>query len=121
VRVPFADVGPVKLPEGLTDEQVLFLTDIFPTGYAATENCDIQPHEVVAVWGCGSVGQLAIRSAMMLGAERVIEIDRIPERLACAEAAGAETISYEEMDAGAVKEMTSGRGPDCCINAVSVK
>lgn len=122
VRVPFADVGPIKVPEGLTDEQVLFLTDIFPTGYMAAENCDIQPHEVVAVWGCGPVGQFAIRSAMMLGAERVIAIDRIPERLALAEAAGAETINYEEMDAGvAVKEMTGGRGPDCCIDAVGME
>jgi threonine dehydrogenase-like Zn-dependent dehydrogenase len=122
VRVPFADVGPIKVPEGLTDEQVLFLTDIFPTGYMAAENCDIQPNEVVAVWGCGPVGQFAIRSAMMLGAERVIAIDRIPERLALAEAAGAETINYEEMDAGvAVKEMTGGRGPDCCIDAVGME
>lgn len=122
VRVPFADVGPIKVPEGLTDEQVLFLTDIFPTGYMAAENCDIQPNEVVAVWGCGPVGQFAIRSAMMLGAERVIAIDRIPERLALAEAAGAEIINYEEMDAGvALKEMTGGRGPDCCIDAVGME
>lgn len=122
VRVPFADVGPLKVPEGLTDEQVLFLTDIFPTGYMAAENCDIQPEEAVAVWGCGPVGQFAIRSALMLGAERVIAIDRIPERLALAEAAGAETINYEEMDAGvALKEMTGGRGPDCCIDAVGME
>lgn len=122
VRVPFADVGPLKVPEGLTDEQVLFLTDIFPTGYMAAENCDIQPGEVVAIWGCGPVGQFAIRSAMMLGAERVIAIDRIPERLTLAAAAGAETIHYEEMDAGvALKEMTGGRGPDCCIDAVGME
>lgn len=122
VRVPFADVGPIKVPEGLTDEQVLFLTDIFPTGYMAAENCDIQPGEVVAVWGCGPVGQFAIRSAMMLGAERVIAIDRIPERLALAAEAGAETINYEELDAGvALKEMTGGRGPDCCIDAVGME
>ncbi|PSN12187.1 glutathione-dependent formaldehyde dehydrogenase, partial [filamentous cyanobacterium CCT1] len=122
VRVPFANVGPLKVPDGLTDEQVLFLTDIFPTGYMAAENCDIQPGEVVAVWGCGPVGQFAIRSAMMLGAERVIAIDRIPERLALAAAAGAETINYEEMDAGvALKEMTGGIGPDCCIDAVGME
>ncbi|MGB3309818.1 MAG: zinc-dependent alcohol dehydrogenase [Nodosilinea sp.] len=122
VRVPFANVGPLKVPDGLTDEQVLFLTDIFPTGYMAAENCDIQPGEVVAVWGCGPVGQFAIRSAMMLGAERVIAIDRIPERLALAAAAGAETINYEEMDAGvALKEMTGGFGPDCCIDAVGME
>ncbi|MBE9108676.1 glutathione-dependent formaldehyde dehydrogenase [Nodosilinea sp. LEGE 07298] len=122
VRVPFANVGPLKVPDGLSDEQVLFLTDIFPTGYMAAENCDIQPGEVVAVWGCGPVGQFAIRSAMMLGAERVIAIDRIPERLALAEAAGAEIINYEEMDAGvALKEMTGGIGPDCCIDAVGME
>ncbi|MBE9157612.1 glutathione-dependent formaldehyde dehydrogenase [Nodosilinea sp. LEGE 06152] len=122
VRVPFANVGPLKVPDGLTDEQVLFLTDIFPTGYMAAENCDIQPGEVVAVWGCGPVGQFAIRSAMMLGAERVIAIDRLPERLALAAAAGAEIINYEEMDAGiALKEMTGGLGPDCCIDAVGME
>ena len=122
VRVPFADVGPLKVPDGLTDEQVLFLTDIFPTCYMAAENCDIQPGEVVAVWGCGPVGQFAIRSAFMLGAERVIAIDRIPERLELAKAGGAETINYEEFDAGvALKEMTGGRGPDCCIDAVGME
>ncbi|WOD40247.1 zinc-dependent alcohol dehydrogenase [Nodosilinea sp. E11] len=122
VRVPFADVGPLKVPDGLTDEQVLFLTDIFPTGYMAAENCDIQPGEVVAVWGCGPVGQFAIRSAFMLGAERVIAIDRVPERLALAQAGGAEILNYEELDAGeALKEMTGGRGPDCCIDAVGME
>jgi threonine dehydrogenase-like Zn-dependent dehydrogenase len=122
VRVPFADVGPMKVPEGMTDEQVLFLTDIFPTGYMAAENCDIQPGEIVAVWGCGPVGQFAIRSAFMLGAERVIAIDRIPERLELAQKGGAEIINYEELDAGvAVKEMTGGRGPDCCIDAVGME
>ena len=122
VRVPFADVGPLKVPDGLTDEQVLFLTDIFPTGYMAAENCDIQPGEVVAVWGCGPVGQFAIRSAFMLGAERVIAIDRVPERLELAKAAGAEIINYEEFDAGiALKEMTGGIGPDCCIDAVGME
>ncbi|HEY9763423.1 MAG TPA: zinc-dependent alcohol dehydrogenase [Trichocoleus sp.] len=122
VRVPFADVGAFKIPDGLTDEQVLFLTDVFPTGYMAAENCDIQPGETVAVWGCGPVGQFAIRSAFMLGAERVIAIDRFPERLELAKAAGAEILNYEEMDAGvAVKEMTGGMGPDCCIDAVGME
>ncbi len=121
-RVPFADVGPLKIPDGLSDEQVLFLTDIFPTGYMAAENCDIQPGDTVAVWGCGPVGQFAIRSAFMLGADRVIAIDRIPERLQMAAAAGAEIINYEEIDAGeAVTEMTGGRGPDSCIDAVGME
>lgn len=122
VRVPFADVGPLKIPDGLSDEQVLFLTDIFPTGYMAAENCDIKPGDTVAVWGCGPVGQFAIRSAFMLGADRVIAIDRIPERLQMAAAAKAEIINYEEMDAGeAVTEMTGGRGPDACIDAVGME
>lgn len=121
-RVPFADVGPLKIPDGLSDEQVLFLTDIFPTGYMAAENCDIQPGDTVAVWGCGPVGQFAIRSAFMLGADRVIAIDRVPERLQMAAAAKAEIINYEEMDAGeAVTEMTGGRGPDACIDAVGME
>ncbi|MBD2111830.1 MULTISPECIES: zinc-dependent alcohol dehydrogenase [Cyanophyceae] len=122
VRVPFADVGPLKVPDGLTDEQVLFLTDIFPTGYMAAENCDIQPGDTVAVWGCGPVGQFAIRSAFMLGAERVIAIDRVPERLALAQAGGAEVLNYEELDPGeALKEMTGGRGPDSCIDSVGME
>ena len=121
-RVPFADVGPLKIPDGLSDEQVLFLTDIFPTGYMAAENCNIQPGDTVAVWGCGPVGQFAIRSAFMLGAARVIAIDRVPERLQMAAAAKAEIINYEEMDAGeAVTEMTGGRGPDACIDAVGME
>ena len=121
-RVPFADVGPLKIPDGLSDEQVLFLTDIFPTGYMAAENCNIQPGDTVAVWGCGPVGQFAIRSAFMLGADRVIAIDRIPERLQMAAAAKAEIINYEEIDAGeAVTEMTGGRGPDSCIDAVGME
>lgn len=122
-RVPFADVGPMKVPDGLTDDQVLFLTDIFPTGYMAAENCNIQPGDTIAVWGCGPVGQFAIRSAYMLGAQRVIAIDRIPERLKMAkEQAGAEVINYEEIDAGeAVKEMTGGRGPDAIIDAVGLE
>ncbi|MDZ8024591.1 MAG: zinc-dependent alcohol dehydrogenase [Nostoc sp. ChiQUE01a] len=122
-RVPFADVGLFKIPNTLTDEQVLFLTDIFPTGYMAAENCNIQPGDTVAVWGCGPVGQFAIQSAFILGAERVIAIDRIPERLQLAEKySGVETINYEKIDAGeALKEMTGGRGPDACIDAVGME
>jgi threonine dehydrogenase-like Zn-dependent dehydrogenase len=121
-RVPFADVGPMKVPDGLSDEQVLFLTDIFPTGYMAAENCDIEPGDTVAVWGCGPVGQFSIRSALMLGAERVIAIDCVPERLQLAQEGGAEIINFEEVDAGeALKEMTGGRGPDRCIEAVGLE
>ncbi|MDX2099106.1 MAG: zinc-dependent alcohol dehydrogenase [Leptolyngbyaceae cyanobacterium bins.59] len=121
-RVPFADVGLFKIPDGLTDDQVLFLTDIFPTGYMAAENCHIQPGDIVAVWGCGPVGQFAIRSALMLGAEQVIAIDRIPERLHMAKESGAIVVNYEEVDAGeAVKELTGGRGPDACIDAVGME
>lgn len=122
-RVPFADVGLFKIPDGLTDEQVLFLTDIFPTGYMAAENCNIQPGDTVAVWGCGPVGQFAIKSAYMLGADRVIAIDRIPERLQMAkEQCKAEVLNYEELDVGeALKEMTGGRGPDSCIDAVGME
>lgn len=123
VRVPFADVGPLKVPEGLTDEQVLFLTDIFPTGYMAAENCQIKQGDIVAVWGCGPVAQFAIKSAFMFGAERVIAIDRVPERLKMAqEWGGAEVINYEEVDVGeALKEMTGGRGPDAVIDAVGME
>ena len=123
VRVPFADVGPYKVPKGLRDDQVLFLTDIFPTGYQAAENCDIQPGDTVAVWGCGPVGLFAIQSAYMLGAERVIAIDRFPERLQMAQQfGGAEVIDYEQVDVGsALKEMTGGRGPDSCIDAVGME
>ncbi len=121
-RVPHADVGLLEIPDDLTDEQVLFLTDIFPTGYMAAENCNIQPGDTVAVWGCGPVGQFGIRSAFMLGAERVIAIDRFPERLELARQAGAEVINYEEMDAGiALKEMTGGMGPDSCMDAVGME
>lgn len=123
-RVPFADVGPVKIENGFTDEQVLFLSDIFPTGYMAAEACNIQSDDTVAVWGCGPVGQFAIRSAFMLGAARVIAIDRYPERLRLArEKSGAETINYEEVDSviESLKEMTGGRGPDCCIDAVGME
>jgi threonine dehydrogenase-like Zn-dependent dehydrogenase len=122
-RVPFADVGPLKVPEGMTDEQVLFLSDILPTGYMGAEMCDIQPGDTIAVWGCGPVGQFAIASAYLLGAERVIGIDRFPYRLQMAhDKAGAETINYEEADViDALKEMTGGRGPDACIDAVGME
>ncbi|MBE9193048.1 glutathione-dependent formaldehyde dehydrogenase [Gloeocapsopsis crepidinum LEGE 06123] len=122
-RVPFADVGLFKIPEGLSDDQVLFLTDIFPTGYMAAENCDIKPGDTVAIWGCGPVGQFAIRSAYMLGADRVIAIDRVPERLQMAKEQGkAEILNYEEVDVGeALKEMTGGRGPDACMDAVGME
>jgi threonine dehydrogenase-like Zn-dependent dehydrogenase len=123
VRVPFADVGPLKVPEDLSDEQVLFLGDVFPTGYMAAENCDIQPGDTVAVWGCGPVGQFAIQSAWILGAERVIAIDRFPERLLLAQSWGrAEIIDYEQEDPlERLKEMTGGRGPDACIEAVGME
>jgi threonine dehydrogenase-like Zn-dependent dehydrogenase len=122
VRVPFADVGPMVVPDGLADEQVLFLTDIFPTGYMAAENCGISPGDVIAVWGCGPVGQFTIRSAFLLGAERVIAIDRYPERLALAAQGGAETLNYEQADIlDAIKELTGGRGPDACIDAVGME
>jgi threonine dehydrogenase-like Zn-dependent dehydrogenase len=122
-RVPFADVGPIKIPDGLTDEQVIFLTDIFPTGYQAAENCNIQPGQTVAVWGCGPVGQFAIKSAYLLGAERVIAIDRIPERLRMAAEQGkAEVINYEGTDVvEMLKQMTGGRGPDACIDAAGME
>ena len=122
-RVPFADVGPIKIPDGLDDEQVLFLSDIFPTGYMAAENCNIQPGDVVAVWGCGPVGQFAIKSAYMFGAERVIAIDRYPERLEMAQRdGGAEVLNYEDADVlDALKELTGGRGPDACIDAVGME
>jgi threonine dehydrogenase-like Zn-dependent dehydrogenase len=121
-RVPFADVGAFKIENGMTDEQVLFLSDIFPTGYMAAENCDIKPGDVIAVWGCGPVGQFAIRSAFLLGAERVIAIDRFPERLRMAEEGGAETINYEDADVyETLMEMTGGRGPDACIDAVGLE
>jgi threonine dehydrogenase-like Zn-dependent dehydrogenase len=123
VRVPYADVGPIKVPDGMSDEQVLFLSDILPTGYMAAEACEIRPGSVVAVWGCGPVGQFAIQSAYLLGAERVIAIDRFPERLRMAhEQSKAVTLDYEEVDvAEALKEMTGGRGPDACIDAVGME
>jgi threonine dehydrogenase-like Zn-dependent dehydrogenase len=123
VRVPFADVGPLKIPEEMPDDTVLFLSDIFPTGYMAAENCQLQPGDIVAVWGCGPVGQFAIKSAYLLGAERVIAIDRFPERLRLAHEQGcAETFNYEEVDIyEALKERTGGRGPDACIDAVGME
>ncbi|PKB23219.1 zinc-dependent alcohol dehydrogenase [Janthinobacterium sp. 64] len=123
VRVPFADVGPIKVPDELKDEQVLFLSDILPTGYMAAEACAIAPGQVVAVWGCGPVGQFAIQSAFLLGAERVIAIDHYPERLRMARAlSGAETLHFDAVDVpDALREMTGGRGPDACIDAVGME
>ncbi len=125
VRVPFADVGPLKIESDLADEQVLFLSDVFPTGYMAAENCDIQPGkgQVIAVWGCGPVGLFAIKSAFLLGAEQVIAIDRFPERLQLAREAGAETLNYSEIPdlIELLKELTGGRGPDACIDAVGME
>jgi threonine dehydrogenase-like Zn-dependent dehydrogenase len=123
VRVPFADVGPLKIDGDLTDEQVLFLSDILPTGYMAAEMCDISPGDVVAVWGAGPVGLFAAISAFLLGAERVIVVDRVPKRLELARShAGAETINYEDTDVNqALKELTGGRGPDACIEAVGME
>lgn len=124
VRVPFADVGPLKVPRDLRDDQLLFLSDILPTGYMAAEMCEISPDKVIAVWGCGPVGQFAIACARMLGAERVIAIDRFPYRLALAkERAGAtDVINYEEISVlDALKELTGGRGPDACIDAVGME
>ncbi|TNC76051.1 glutathione-dependent formaldehyde dehydrogenase [Janthinobacterium lividum] len=123
VRVPFADVGPIKVPDELKDEQVLFLSDILPTGYMAAEACAIKQGQVVAVWGCGPVGQFAIQSAFLLGAERVIAIDHYPERLRMArELSGAETLHFDAVDVpDALREMTGGRGPDACIDAVGME
>ncbi len=123
VRVPYADVNHVKIPDGLTDEQVLFLSDVFPTGYMAAENCDIKPGSIIAIWGCGPVGQFAIKSAYLLGAGRVIAIDRFPERLRMArEEGGAQTINYEYSDVyDTLMDMTGGRGPDACIDAVGME
>jgi threonine dehydrogenase-like Zn-dependent dehydrogenase len=123
VRIPYSDVGPLVVPDHLDDEKVLFLTDILPTGWMAAENCDIEQGDTVAVWGCGPVGQFAIKSASLLGAERVIAIDRFDYRLRIArERAGAETIDYETTDVQeALREMTGGRGPDHCIDAVGME
>jgi threonine dehydrogenase-like Zn-dependent dehydrogenase len=122
LRVPFADVGPIKVPEGLTDEQVLFLSDIFPTGYMAADFCNIQPGDTIAIWGCGPVGQFAIRSAFLLGAERVIAIDTVPERLAMAREAGAVILDFKQDDIyDRIQELTHGRGADACIDAVGTE
>jgi threonine dehydrogenase-like Zn-dependent dehydrogenase len=120
LRVPYANVGPLKLPDDIPDEKLLFLSDIFPTGYMAAENCRIQEGETVAVWGCGPVGQFAIKSLWMLGAGRVIAIDNVPERLSLAAAhGGAETINFDDVDVyDTLMQMTDSRGPDSCIDAV---
>lgn len=126
VRVPYADVGPIKIPDGLADEQVLFLSDILPTGWQAAEQCGIVGGDVVAVWGCGPVGLFAIESARLLGAERVIAIDRLPERLELARRLGAETIDYTAIGntvqvVDHLRAITGGRGPDACIDAVGLE
>lgn len=122
VRVPFADSTHVKLPEGLTDEQVLFLGDILPTGWQAAMQCEIEPHDTVAVWGAGPVGQMAIRSAILLGARQVIAIDRVPERLAMARDGGAITINFDEENVvERLNELTAGNGPEKCIDAVGME
>jgi threonine dehydrogenase-like Zn-dependent dehydrogenase len=122
-RVPFADVGPLKIPDGIPDEKVIFLSDIFPTGYFGALNADIEQGDTVAIWGCGPVGQFAIRSALMLGAERVIAIDRFEYRLQMARDGGAETINYEDVDdvVQLLKDMTGNIGPDRCIDAVGME
>ena len=122
LRVPFADVGPIKVPEGLTDEQVLFLSDIFPTGFMAADFCNLKGGETVAIWGCGPVGQFAIKSAFMLGAERVIAIDTVPERMAMARASGAVVLDFKSEDVyERIQELTGGRGADACIDAVGTE
>jgi len=122
VRVPYADVTPVKIPNGLTDEQALFLGDIFPTGWQAAVQCDIQPTDTVAIWGAGPVGQFAIRSAVLLGAKQVISIDNVPERLDMARAAGAITINFDDEDVGdRLRELTANKGPEKCIDAVGLE
>ncbi|CAO3363190.1 zinc-dependent alcohol dehydrogenase [Azospirillum palustre] len=122
VRVPMADRTHIKIPGGLTDEQVLFLGDIFPTGWQAAAQCDIQPTDTVAIWGCGPVGQMTIRSAILLGAKQVIAIDCVPERLAMARAGGAITINFEEESVvERLNELTGGKGPEKCIDAVGME
>src|SRR5438045_7356714 len=112
----------MKVPEGLSDEQVLFLSDIFPTGYMAADFCDLKGGETIAIWGCGPVGQFAIRSAFLLGAERVIAIDTVPERLAMARAAGAETLDFMQDDVyDRIQALTQGRGAEVCIEAVATE
>ncbi|KAA6439058.1 glutathione-dependent formaldehyde dehydrogenase [Dyadobacter flavalbus] len=123
IRIPFADIGAFKVPEGLHDDSVIFCSDAFPTGYMAADMADIKPGSVVAIWGCGGVGQMAIQSAWLMGAERVIAIDKEPYRLRMAREKGrAETINFEEADVlEALKDLTGGRGPDCCIDAVGME
>jgi threonine dehydrogenase-like Zn-dependent dehydrogenase len=119
LRVPFADATHIKVPDGMSDEQALFLSDIFPTGWQAAVQCDIEPTDTVAIWGCGPVGQMAIRSAILVGAKQVIAIDRIPERLSMAEAGGAITINFEhESVLERLQELTDSKGPEKCIDAV---
>ena len=123
LRVPFADVGPIKVPDGMPDDQVLFLSDIFPTGWMAAENAGIEEGDTVAIWGCGPVGQFAIQSAWMLGAGRVIAIDKVPERLEMARTHGrAETLDFSEVKVyDALMEMTGGRGPDRCLRFLGAR
>jgi threonine dehydrogenase-like Zn-dependent dehydrogenase len=122
VRVPFADRTHVKIPDGLTDEQVLFLGDIFPTGWQAAAQCEIEPTDTVAIWGAGPVGQMAARSAAMLGAKQVIVIDHVPERLAMARAGGAIAIDFDnESVVERLNDLTGGKGPEKCIDAVGME
>ena len=122
LRVPFADATHIKVPAGIPDEQLLFLSDIFPTGWQAAAQCDIEPTDTVAIWGCGPVGQMAIRSAILLGANQVIAIDCLPERLSMAEAGGATTINFEsESVVERLQELTDGKGPEKCIDCVGME
>lgn len=122
VRVPYADVAPIKIPDGLSDEQVLFLGDIFPTGWQAAIQCDIEPTDTVAIWGAGPVGQFCIRSAVLLGAKQVVSIDNVPERLAMARAGGAITIDFDvDSVPERLNELTQGKGPEKCIDAVGLE
>jgi threonine dehydrogenase-like Zn-dependent dehydrogenase len=122
VRVPYSDVGPIVIPDGIEDEKVLFLSDILPTGWMAADNCEIKPEETIAVWGCGPVGLFAIQSAFALGAHRVIAVDHYPHRLDLAKSMGAEVINFEEVEVReALVEMTGGIGPDACIDAVGME
>jgi len=121
-RVPFSDIGPIKVPDGIEDDKVLFLSDILPTGWMAAENCNIQPGDTVAVWGCGPVGLFAIQSAFIMGAEKVIAIDHYPRRLELARKLGAQTLNYKDVSVlEAIDEITGGRGPDSCIDAVGME
>ena len=122
VRVPYSDVGPIVVPDGLEDERVLFLSDILPTGWMAAENCEIEPGDTIAIWGCGPVGQFAVQSAFILGAHRVIAIDHHPHRLELAKSMGAEVLNYHEVKVReALAEMTGGIGPDAVIDAVGME